>query len=274
WIAKLSITRDKGVENCKGSIITKNVILTAAHCFHLDDQPHFVNVDLSSSDGKKVTRKVNNIYRHPKYDPNGKQDKNIPKSFDFDLALVNLSQKLDFSSQIRPICLPCTTGTSWALKQRDKVVSCKNHENFLMSGDLVQALFITEESKNVFDQKNVQIKQGNWRHGCLKDAEKVKDFKDVANIKDVVTDNFLCTGGIDPVVDPQTCKGDSGGPLIIQYNKRYIQVGVISWGTVVGCKGYKRDEPVDPESRDFHASIFPGLEWIEEIVKDELIYLK
>ncbi|PIO26463.1 hypothetical protein AB205_0000950, partial [Aquarana catesbeiana] len=172
-----------------------------------------------------------------------------------------------------PICLPCTSGTSWALKQRDKAVSCKDHENFLLSGDLVKALFITEESRNTLEQMNVQIKQGNWRQGCLKDAKKVEDFKDVVNITDVVTDNFLCTGGVDPEVDPQTCKGDSGGPLIIQHNKRYIQVGVISWGTVNSCTGYKRQQ-VPAASRDFHAGVIPGITWIEEIIKDELIYLK
>lgn len=273
WIAKLTVTRPGGVENCKGSIVTKNFILTAAHCFHLDDQVHYVSVELGPSDRAKVTRKVINIHRHPKYDPNGKKDKNIPKSFEYDLALVELSQKIEFSSTVRPICLPCTSGTSWALKQRDKAVSCKDHENFLLSGDLVKALFITEQSRNNLEQMNVQIKQGNWRQGCLKDAKKVEDFKDVVDINDVVTDNFLCTGGVDPEVDPQTCKGDSGGPLIIQHKKRYIQVGVISWGTVNSCKGYTREQ-VPAASRDFHAGVIPGIAWIEEIIKDELIYLK
>ncbi|XP_073454538.1 complement factor B-like isoform X2 [Aquarana catesbeiana] len=273
WIVKLTITRPEGVEKCKGSIVTKNFILTAAHCFHLDDQVHYVSVELGPSDRAKVTWKVQNIHRHPKYDPNGKKDKNVLKSFEYDLALVELSQKIEFSPTVRPICLPCTSGASWALKQRGKAVSCKDHENFLLSGNLVKALFITEESKDTLEQMNVQIKQGNWRYGCLKDAEKMEDFKDVVDIKDVVTDNFLCTGGVDPEVDPQTCKGDSGGPLIIQYNKRYIQVGVISWGTVNSCKGYKREQ-VPTASRDFHAGVIPGLAWIEEIIKDELIYLK
>ncbi|XP_077339371.1 complement factor B-like [Lithobates pipiens] len=273
WIARIIVTRPVGVENCKGSIVTKNFILTAAHCFHLDDQPHFVTVELDPSSRAKVTRKVQNIHRHPKYNPSGKRDKNVPKSFEYDLALVELSQKIDFSPTVRPICLPCTSGTSWALKKRDKAVSCKDHENFLLSGDLVKALFITQESRNTLEQMNVQIKQGDWRQGCLKDAEKVEDFKDVVDIKDVVTDNFLCTGGLDPAVDPQTCKGDAGGPLIIQHNKRYIQVGVISWGTVNSCKGYKREQ-VPATSRDFHAGIIPGMPWIEKIIPDELVYLK
>lgn len=53
------------------------------------------------SDRAKVTRKVQNIHRHPKYDPNGKKDKNVLKSFEYDLALVELSQKIEFSPTVR-----------------------------------------------------------------------------------------------------------------------------------------------------------------------------
>ncbi|KAM5145635.1 complement factor B-like [Mantella aurantiaca] len=269
WIARITITRPDAVENCKGSIVTKNFILTAAHCFHLDDQLHTISVEAG---GNRMNPK--NLYRHPKYDPTGKRDLNIRKSFDYDLALIELPQKLDFSSTARPICLPCTRGTSLALKQRDKTVTCKNHEETLLTGELLKALFITEERRNEYKQMDVTIKQGNQRHGCLQDVKKVADFKDVADIKDVVTDNFLCTGGIDPTVDPQTCKGDIGGPLIVQYNKRSIQVGVISWGTVLSCQGYRRKIPVPADSRDFHARVLQEMQWIEEVIKDELVYLQ
>lgn len=269
WIAKVIITRPEQVENCKGSIITKNFILTAAHCFHIDDPAHYVTVQMGG-----LSRKVKDIYRHPKYAPDSKKNKNVPKSFDFDLALVELDRKIDFSTTVRPLCLPCTSGTSWALKLRDKAVSCRDHETLLLSSELVKAMFISEERKDDFIQMDVLIKQGQKRLNCLEDAKKVKDFENVADIRDAVTDNFLCTGGIDPVVDPQTCKGDSGGPLIIQHNKRYIQVGVISWGTVVSCQGYKRKTPVPSASRDFHAEIVHSMDWIEKVVKNELIYLK
>ncbi|KAM5145753.1 complement factor B-like [Mantella aurantiaca] len=269
WISRITITRPDAVENCKGSIVTKNFILTAAHCFHLDDQLHTISVEVG---GQPMSPK--NLYRHPKYDPSGKKDLNIKKSFDYDLALLELPRKLEFSSTVRPICLPCTSGTSWALKQRDKDVTCKKHEETLLTGELVKALFITEESKKEYKQLDVTIRQENQRHGCLADAKKVPDFKDVADIKDVVTDNFLCTGGTEPTVDPQTCKGDSGGPLIIQHKKRFIQVGVISWGTVLSCQGFKRKTPVPVESRDFHARVLQEIQWIEEVIKDELVYLK
>ncbi|XP_072287824.1 complement factor B-like isoform X2 [Pyxicephalus adspersus] len=269
WIASVVITRPGEVENCKATVITRNFLLTAAHCFHLDDPVHFITVQVGT-----LPRKVKDVYRHPKYDPNSKKDKNVPRSFEYDLALVEMDSKIDFSPTIRPICLPCTSGASWALKLRDKAVSCSDHEKLLLTGELVRAMFVSEEKKGNFMQMDVLIKQGGKRLDCLEDAKKVKEFEDVADIRDIVTDNFLCTGGTEPEVDPQTCKGDSGGPLIIQHNKRNIQVGVISWGTVVSCDGHKRRIPVPAGSRDFHAEIVHSMDWIEQVVKNELIYLK
>ncbi|XP_063794194.1 complement factor B-like [Pseudophryne corroboree] len=267
WIAKVVITRPKSEENCKGSIVSKNFILTAAHCFYIDEELHTINVDIGD---KKL--KVKNLYRHPNYKPDSKKDKNVPKTFDYDVALLELTAPLTFSAEIRPICIPCTSGTSWALKQRGKDVTCKDQRSTLLSNELVPALFITEEEVRKPTEKNVQIKQGTKREACLADTSKIPDFENVTNIRDVVTDNFFCTGGIDPVVDPQTCKGDSGGPLIVLYRKRYIQVGIISWGTVNSCEKSRRKR-VPPLSWDLHIDVFHMMSWIKGIVKDDLEYL-
>ncbi|XP_075042654.1 complement factor B-like [Mixophyes fleayi] len=269
WIAKILISRPGAQEKCKGSIVSKNFILTAAHCFHLDEQLHYITVDT----GDARSLKVKDLYRHDKYAPDGKLDKKVAKSFDYDMALVELTRPLKFSRKVRPICLPCTTGTSWALRQRGKSVTCNDHKKALLNKDLVRAMFITEvDAANKLRQMNVQIKRGNKRNGCLADAKKVKEFKDVPNIEDVVTENFLCTGGTEPQLDPQACKGDSGGPLIVPFKNRYIQVGIISWGTVISCKDYVRYQ-VPSGSRDFHADVFQMLDWIKKVVKEDLQFL-
>ncbi|XP_053577950.1 complement factor B [Bombina bombina] len=269
WISKITITRLGAEEKCKGSIVTEYYILTAAHCFIVDD--------LESPDKTKVhingkQKNVKSIKRHPKYDPAAKQDKNIPKSFDYDLALIELKDKIEFSSTARPLCLPCTKSTSRALKMPLEGITCQQHINALLSGDLVKAQFIAEEKVREFEAKRVQIKQGNQRNACLEDAKLVKNFENVADIRDVVTDQFLCTGGIEPTVDDITCQGDSGGPLLIpiRNEKRFIQVGVISWGTVIHCKNSVRfTKPVPKEARDFHYKINDGLDWLKEILGGE-----
>lgn len=59
---------------------------------------------------------------------------------------------------------------------------------------------------------------------CEKDARYALGYDKVKDISKVVTPRFLCTGGVDPYTDPNTCKGDSGGPLIIHKKSRFIQV--------------------------------------------------
>ncbi|KAM3911684.1 complement factor B-like [Leptodactylus fuscus] len=269
WIAKITITRPDSEEKCKGSIVAKKFILTAAHCFHLHDELHYINVRVGDS-----SLKVKNLHRHEKYDPLGKKDKQVEKSFDYDLALIELEEKIKYSKKVRPICLPCTTGTSWALKQRGIATTCSDHEKTLLSSEFVKAKFVAEEKTNKFEWKNVLIKFGIKRQSCLDDTKKIEKFQNIPDIKDLITDNFLCTGGIEPEVDPQTCKGDSGGPLIVQYKQRYIQVGVISWGTINTCKGSERKkEPVPALSRDFHTHLFHMIDWLK-LKLDELEFLE
>ncbi|XP_063287542.1 complement factor B-like [Pelobates fuscus] len=269
WIAKITITRPGSQETCKGSILTKNFILTAAHCFHFDDETKHINVQVGTE-----SLPVKNLYRHPQFDQNAKKDKNINSTFDYDVALLELGRKISYSSTARPICIPCTKSSSWALRMKGEHITCKDHEDFLFKEEQIKSLFIAEEDKKLMEQKDVTIKTGNTRLACLRATEQVKEFKDIADIRDMVTDQFLCTGGTDPHVEPPTCKGDSGGPLIIEYKKRYIQVGIISWGSVNHCNGTKRKTTPVPElSRDFHISILSMLPWIENTVTEELTYL-
>ncbi|CAJ0961383.1 unnamed protein product [Ranitomeya imitator] len=259
------------------------------------------------------------------------------------MALIELDTKIEFSSKIRPICLPCTTGASWALKQRGKSVTCSDHEKTLLSSELVKAMFVAEETDRALERKDVIIKRGSkipkqssqtlrsglmvvsgldpapplfltiailphvddvgliihlkqdsdhkkrggarsrpettirpdrTRLACLADTKKLETFKDIPDIKDIVTNNFLCTGGVDPQVDPQTCKGDGGGPLIVPYKQRYFQVGIISWGTMNSCKGPKRyPGPVPMLSRDFHTDVFHMMDWLKYNLKEDLEFL-
>ncbi|XP_068106449.1 complement factor B-like [Hyperolius riggenbachi] len=271
WIAKISITRSGNVTNCKGSIISRNFILTAAHCIRASDMLK----DISVLVGENVAPGVRNVHHHKSFNFDSKKDKHVPKSFDYDLAIIELDKKLDFSMTIRPICLPCTTGTTWALKLRTKAASCDDQLQVLLpeAEEEIKALFITEERVNKFERLNVTIREGTKKQGCLDDAREVPEFKDVVDIRDVVTDNFFCTGGTSPNVEPQTCKGDSGGPLIIQHKNRFVQVGVISWGTKSSCENNRRKK-VPTGSRDFHANVIREMQWIADIVQTDLEYLQ
>ena len=44
---------------------------------------------------------------------------------------------------------------------------------------------------------------------------------------------MICADGM----NKNTCRGDSGGPLLANIDGKFTLVGVTSWGTTEGCSG-------------------------------------
>ncbi|XP_051781997.1 complement factor B-like [Erpetoichthys calabaricus] len=110
---------------------------------------------------------------------------------------------------------------------------------------------------------NVKIKLKNQPLlKCNEDALKAPLYTKVNDWKEVVTDRFLCTGGTDPQIDEVTCKGDSGGSLVIKRERRAFQVGVISWGNKNLCQPKRRHS--DPDSRDYHTNLLKVQDFLEK----------
>nr|KAF6462173.1 hypothetical protein HJG59_011237 [Molossus molossus] len=163
---------------------------------------------------------------HPKYNINGKKAEGIPEFYDYDVALIKLQKKLTYSDTLRPICLPCTEGTNQALRLPLSTTCQQQMEELLPAKD-IKALFVSELVKDKkLVRKEVYIKNGDKKAACERDARKAPGYDKVKDISEVVTPRFLCTGGVNPYADPNTCKGDSGGPLIIHKRSRFIQVSL------------------------------------------------
>ena len=91
---------------CGGSIVSKNVILTAVHCFKDLPQGNISFLvgtnylasfnDLSSNSSNRFF--VKKIVLHPNYNKENK--------FDNDIALVQLDREIIYSNTVMPICLP------------------------------------------------------------------------------------------------------------------------------------------------------------------------
>ncbi|XP_074872953.1 LOW QUALITY PROTEIN: transmembrane protease serine 9-like [Carettochelys insculpta] len=273
WHVAIKIARPgKGQEICKGSLISPYYVLTAAHCFDINDEAQWISVDV----GPQLVNKVEELRSHPQYHIGALRDKGIPEFYDYDVALVKLKKPVPFSPTVRPICLPCTEGATRALRKPHPETSCQHHERLLLPAGEVPALFVHEkvdrQRRKVLERKEVHIKNGPKKSACEADAKKALIYVNVTDVSQVVTPRFFCSGGIDPVVDPNTCKGDSGGPLIIHKGKRYFQVGVISWGVVDVCKDPQQQSP--PYARDFHLNLFTVLPWLrKELAKEELGFM-
>uniref|UniRef100_A0A8C5GYI5 C3/C5 convertase n=1 Tax=Gouania willdenowi TaxID=441366 RepID=A0A8C5GYI5_GOUWI len=265
WYAYV-IVQVKKITFCFGSLVTSNFILTAAHCFRIQDRPEHVTVEIN--DGKNT---VKNFFVHEKFDPGARKEQGVLVFYDYDVALIQLEGHVVIADTVRPICIPCTTETRDALRL-DKNSTCKQQEELLLGDDTVHLSFLTrasvnDDTVNEVLVKDVQAKLGNNRPECIKHALEAPNIN-TDNVTIPVTENFLCTGGQYPTVDHIACTGDSGGAMFKDYDYRTVQVGVVSWGTKELCQSGGLVNS-DASSRDFHINLFKVVPFLKRILGND-----
>ncbi|XP_038123517.1 suppressor of tumorigenicity 14 protein-like [Cyprinodon tularosa] len=130
-------------------------------------------------------------------------------TFDYDIALLELNEPLEFSNTIQPICLPSSSHvfppgmscwiTGWGAARE---------------GGGVQIVLQKASVKIINDNICNEVLGGR------------------------LTSRMFCSGFLAGGVD--ACQGDSGGPLVcFEESGKWFQAGIVSWG--VGCA--RRDKP-------------------------------
>ncbi|XP_059920240.1 suppressor of tumorigenicity 14 protein homolog [Gadus macrocephalus] len=209
WPWQVSLHFRTRGHTCGASIISDRWLLSAAHCFKtISPENHMASSWQTYSGMQDQTKQagverrgLKTIVSHPDYNP---------MTYDYDIALLELSEPLTFSNTIHPVCLPAPSHVFPA------GLPC----------------WVTGWGT---------LREGAMRASRLLQKAEVKIINDtVCNVvtEGQVTSRMLCSGFLSGGVD--ACQGDSGGPLVcFEESGKWFQSGIVSWGE--GCA--RRNKP-------------------------------
>lgn len=181
--------------SCDGTLIDSQWILTAGHCVSdrfgnlLNKNGFVISIGSNNRDSKSMNDfYVDSIYRHPNYGSKGRYTIN-------DLALIHLKSEI--------------TGIETVSLSSDSTIE----QDGRMAVVIGWGANVTSSSPYILNQavipilSNARANKKDWENGTLISAQIAAGY---------------------PKGKTGSCWGDSGGPLLIQSNSKWIQVGIIS----------------------------------------------
>ncbi|KFM63500.1 Trypsin-1, partial [Stegodyphus mimosarum] len=226
--------RDNGIYHiCGGTIITKDWVVTAAHCINLAKLGNY-RVVAGISDLREENKIRTGVVRS--YSEHKVDDAYIHEDFSRltlqnDIAVLKVDPPFDFEhsdGMIKPICLPSfgheprgyATVSGWGtLKEGSRVIPTRLQA--------VSVPIISDEA-------------------CRK------------AYGEAIVETMVCAGYEEGMRD--SCQGDSGGPLIQKSGSgNAVLVGVVSWG--MGC--------ARPKYPGVYTQVSYYVDWINGIIKSQ-----
>jgi secreted trypsin-like serine protease len=231
WIVALEDR--SGDQFCGGTLISKNKILTAAHCSfsgsnRFQDPVRFLRVRVGSNErgsGGRVFNVSSHVI-HPKYN-------HVTLSYDYDVAIwtikTSATNPLILSDNVNIISLPeacddltCFTGVA-------------SPGTTVLTAGWGATIDDSEDYSSELLEVSIPI---------ASNADCAGSYESGA-----ITDRMICAG----VAGKDSCQGDSGGPLFayIPEARAGLQAGIVSWGNACGSGYGVYTRISNPEIRAF-----------------------
>ncbi|XP_030264608.1 serine protease 27-like [Sparus aurata] len=197
WQVSLQVL---GQHRCGGSLINNQWVLTAAQCVSGLTASSFRVIlgrdSLQTTSPNELILTVSRLVSHPNFNS---------RTFDNDIALVQLSSTVTFTNYIRPVCLAAdrsvfNSGSSCWVTGWGNIRTGTHLPHPERLQQVSTPIVSNEECNDVFG---------------------------------IVTNNMMCTGTSGGGTG--TCMGDAGGPLVRKSNTTWVQGGVVSFVSAAGC---------------------------------------